>query len=146
MTKKFREDICTECGRAVCDADENMLTLKSCPEYINQHMKVIDTGHGEIIAISKYNGKTVKAKAVCSPNDEFDYKVGKDLAIARCNEKVAYKRWLRANAKLNALAQKLQDLEEEKFKVALFFYDATQLCKIAQEERKRLEKEVGLDG
>lgn len=55
----------------------------------------------KIIAISHYQGKVVKATAVCHPNDKFDLEKGKELAAARCNEKVAEKRLRRAIQKLN---------------------------------------------
>lgn len=58
----------------------------------------------KIIAISSYQGKVVKATAICHPNDKFDLEKGKELAAARCNEKVAEKRLRRANQKRNEAA------------------------------------------
>ena len=40
-------------------------------------------------AVSTYAGQNIFGKAVCHPNDKFDLEKGKELAAARCNEKVA---------------------------------------------------------
>lgn len=50
-------------------------------------------------AVSTYAGKRVVGKAICHPNDKFDLEKGKELAAARCNEKVAEKRHRRAQQK-----------------------------------------------
>ena len=50
----------------------------------------------KIIATSTYAGQTVRGVALCAPEDEFNEAKGKELAAARCNEKVAQKRYNRA--------------------------------------------------
>ena len=50
----------------------------------------------KIIACSTYAGKTVRGVAICHPEDEFDVERGKEIAAARCNEKIAAKRYARA--------------------------------------------------
>ena len=52
----------------------------------------------EIIAMSTYGGKTVKGKAICHPDDTFNEELGKNIAAARCNLKIANKRAKRAKA------------------------------------------------
>ena len=52
-------------------------------------------------AVSTYAGVNIFGKAVCHPNDKFDLEKGKELAAARCNEKVAEKRLRRAQKKRN---------------------------------------------
>lgn len=51
-------------------------------------------------AVSTYAGINIFGKAICHPNDKFDLEKGKELAAARCNEKVAEKRLRRAQGKL----------------------------------------------
>lgn len=46
----------------------------------------------EVIAVSTFAGKTIKAKVKCNPEDVFDVEKGKQLAAARCNLKIAKKR------------------------------------------------------
>ena len=53
-------------------------------------------GSIETIAISTYAGKTVRGVAVCHPTDTYDEMTGKRLAAARCNAKIAEKRYRRA--------------------------------------------------
>ena len=53
------------------------------------------------VAISTYAGKTVKGYAKLNPNDEFNWEKGRNLAIARCNAKVARKRAKRAEQKVH---------------------------------------------
>ena len=59
-----------------------------------------------VVAISTYAGKNVKGYAKVHPGDEFCWEKGRDLAIARCNAKIAEKRHKRAQKKM-AEAQKL---------------------------------------
>ena len=54
---------------------------------------------GLVVAVSTYAGKNVKGIAKCDPRDTFDFEKGKELAIARCNAKIAEKRKKRAYAK-----------------------------------------------
>ncbi len=53
----------------------------------------------KIIAVSTYAARLVRGVAICHPNDEFDKEIGMRLAAARCNEKVARKRYARAQMK-----------------------------------------------
>lgn len=53
-----------------------------------------------VIAVFTYAGKTVRGVAKCDPRDEFNYEMGKELAAARCNLKIATKRAARAAKKL----------------------------------------------
>lgn len=54
------------------------------------------TAHNKIVAVSTYEGRTVRGVAKCDPRDAFDLEKGKELAAARCNQKVAIKRKRRA--------------------------------------------------
>lgn len=72
-------------------------------------------GRVEVIAISTFAGKPVRGKAICAESDTFDYQKGMELAAARCNAKVAAKRYARAKQKI---------AEAEKFvQEATKFYD-----------------------
>ena len=67
--------------------------------------------NNEIVAVTSYQGKTIRAVAKCDPDDEYSYDFGKDLATARANLKVATKRNKRACDKMNEAAalRKAQD-------------------------------------
>ena len=65
--RKFNENVCTECKEVICTEDMNdIVRLKTCPEYIEKHMK-IRSSDNTIVAVSKYNGKSVRGVAKCSP-------------------------------------------------------------------------------
>ncbi len=57
-------------------------------------------GRVEIIAISTFAGKPVRGKAICAADDTFDHQKGMTLAAARCNEKIAKKRYARSKRKI----------------------------------------------
>ena len=57
-----------------------------------------------VIAVSTYEGKTVRGVAKCDPQDTFDMEKGRELAAARCNQKIAMKRRARANRELDKAA------------------------------------------
>ena len=53
----------------------------------------------KIIAVSTYAGRMVRGVSICHPDDTYDPNVGMRLAAARCNEKIATKRYNRAQNK-----------------------------------------------
>lgn len=57
-------------------------------------------GRVEIIALATFAGKMVRGKAICSLDDTFDREKGMKLAAARCNEKIACKRYALSKKKL----------------------------------------------
>ncbi len=50
----------------------------------------------KVVAVSSYCGRPVRGVATCSNLDTFDVTIGKEIAAARCNQKVAVKRKKRA--------------------------------------------------
>ena len=56
-------------------------------------------GKTKVIAVSTYAGKAVRGVAKCDINDTFSFEKGKELAAARCNQKIAKKRLTRAENK-----------------------------------------------
>ena len=68
----------------------------------NRYRYIIDSEETpkKVIVLSKYAGKDVRGIAKCSPNDKFNVEVGRELATLRCDEKVAWKRYQRAQKKV----------------------------------------------
>lgn len=56
-------------------------------------------GKTKVVAVSTYAGKVVRGVAKCDANDTFSLEKGKELAAARCNQKIAKKRLTRAENK-----------------------------------------------
>ena len=80
--------------------------------------------NNKVIAVSTYAGKTVRGVAICAPGDEFNLEFGKKLAAARCNEKVAAKRYERASKKLNDLLNQEHELDNAIHKTADYYHDS----------------------
>ena len=57
------------------------------------------TSKNKVIAVSTYASRPVRGVAKCDPEDVFSIECGKELAMARCNEKIAEKRVKRAQRK-----------------------------------------------
>lgn len=70
----------------------------------------------KVICISTYAKKVVKGIAKCSPNDEFDLDLGKELAKLRCDVKIADKR-------ANRAAEKYIEAEDNLFEANQYFSD-----------------------
>ena len=68
----------------------------------NRYRYIVDSEETpkKVIVLSKYAGKDVRGIAKCSPNDKFDIETGRVLATLRCDEKVAWKRYQRAQKKV----------------------------------------------
>ena len=62
-------------------------------------------GTNKVIAVSTYAGKFVRGSAKCAPGDKFNPEIGQQLAAARCNEKIAKKRYERAVIKYKEAVQ-----------------------------------------
>lgn len=81
--------------------------------------------HGNrIIAVSTYAGRTVRGVAVCSADDQFDVQRGKELAAARCNQKIAQKRVARAYKRLNEAANEVAVAMHHRDKMDTYYEDA----------------------
>ena len=78
----------------------------------------------KIIAVSTYGGKTVRGVAICHPEDNFNIELGKKLAAARCNEKVAIKRYARANTCLEKAIAESEKATEHMHKMADYRNDS----------------------
>lgn len=78
----------------------------------------------KVIALSTYAGKTVRGIAKCHPTDEFNEEYGKRLAAARCNRKIAAKRYERAFRKYRFMCEALKEVEAEFKKSCDYLRDA----------------------
>lgn len=84
------------------------------------------TAKNKVIAVSTYAGKIVRGVAKCDPRDEFDLEKGKELAAARCNERVAEKRFRRARKCYDQAEAEFVAAERRLRKMSQYFEDATQ--------------------
>lgn len=77
------------------------------------------------LALSTYEGKTVKGKAICDSSDAYSEQAGKDLAAARCNEAVAAKRAKRAKRKLLEAQAQFEEAQAHLMRMTNYYADAT---------------------
>lgn len=77
-----------------------------------------------IIAVSTFAGKPVRGIAKCDPDDSFSMEYGKELAAARCNQKIAEKRMKRAKAKLNIACTALNNVEFQYDRMQDYYNDS----------------------
>lgn len=83
------------------------------------------TGKRKVIVVSTYAGKEIKGIATCNPNDEYDYNKGCDLAMQRCNLKVAHKRKKNAVKKYEEACEKLMAAQKRVEKMKDYLNDAS---------------------
>lgn len=104
----------------------------------NYNYKYVVIPGEKVIAISTYAGRTVKGIAKCHPNDTFDVEFGKKLAAARCNEKIAGKRLVRALNKYGQAANEFIVADKKLKRMRDYVLDAG----AAHEEAQRVLMEL----
>lgn len=115
--------------------------MKTYP--IEKYKFIILPEQKKVIALTSYAGKTVKGVAVCSEHDEFDVEVGKRLASARANVKVAMKRKARAEKKMEYFNKIIDDVEREYHELEAYFYMADERWENAIDELAGVLNDVG---
>lgn len=101
--------------------------------YVNKEKK-------EVIAVCRYAGRTVRAKAKCRPEDTFDIEKGKELAYKRAEVKVKKIKQKNAAAKYAQAIKQMFQADEYSKKMFKYYSDAAlQYCEAA-EELENLEK------
>lgn len=79
----------------------------------------------KIHAVSKYAGKTVRGTATCHAGDHFDAVFGAQLAVSRCNLKVATKRLRHAKERLEIAEEAYVDASGELLAAQCYLEHAT---------------------
>lgn len=110
---------------------------------IEKYKFIILPEQKKVIALTSYAGKAVKGVAVCSEHDEFDAEVGKRLASARANVKVAMKRKARAEKKLAYFDKIIDDVEREYHELEAYLYTADERWENAIDELANVLNDVG---
>ena len=78
----------------------------------------------KIIALSTFAGKPVRGVAKCDPEDNFDLEAGKELAKARCSQKIAEKRYKRATKKFDEACAAMNAAEKYYNKMYEYYSDS----------------------
>ena len=85
-----------------------------------------------IEATSSYAGNPVVGRAKCHESDEYDVFRGKAIAAARCNLKIAERRFKRATAKVDKVNKEMLELSKKIQKAGSYYYDSLQNLKDAK--------------
>ena len=100
------------------------------------------TTKNQVIAVSTYAGKIVRAVAKCDPKDEFDLEKGKALAAARLSVKVSKKRKKNAENKLEEARRQVAIAKHREKKMTAYLIDANHELAIEMAELEELEKSL----
>lgn len=107
------------------------------------HTYKMSNGAVKTVAASTYAGKPVYGVAKCSPEDKYDENIGRGLAAARCNAKVAKLRKKAAYKKLVAARRAYEAAKKEFYNMHDYWVDASDSLIIANDELSVLEKIFG---
>lgn len=91
----------------------------------------------KVIALSTYAKKVVKGVAVCADNDEFNEESGKKLAALRCDEKVAQKRFKRAENEYNWTREWLKTAQAAFDSASKYYTESAEAYKEAKTETEK---------
>ena len=91
---------------------------------MDKYKYYVDEKHRKVIAVSTYAGRSVRGSAKADPRDTFDLEKGKILAAKRCNEKVAKRRYARAQRCVKDAARDLQVAQRHYYKMLRYMNDA----------------------
>ena len=80
--------------------------------------------NNKVVAVSTFEGRTVRGVAKCDPKDTFDVESGKMLAAARCNQKVAEKRERRAKRELGKAVKAYEKARDHMRKMDDYYKDS----------------------
>lgn len=103
--------------------------------------KTVDGKPYKVVAVSTYCGHNVRGVAKCSNEDEFDLEKGMKLAAARCNEKIAEKRVMRACYKYKDAIELHNEAILYQDKMNAYYADAIQARANAKKTVEELLKE-----
>ena len=99
--------------------------------------------HGnQVVAVSTYAGKTVRGVANCHPSDTYDLNLGKELAAARCNDKIANKRLKRADRRVKEAYQALADAQRHYEEMRRYRDDAYRGTIKSADHLKKIHREL----
>ena len=90
----------------------------------------------KVIAVSSFAGQTVRGVAKCNPADAFDLAKGQKLAEARCNAKVAEKRFKRAKRKCEETFKAYGEAVANHNRMVDYYNDSAAALNDAKEEVK----------
>lgn len=96
-------------------------------------------------ALQTYAGRIYAGYAKCAPEDEFDFKKGRELAAARCNEKIAKARYAYARKKFEKAFELKEKAMRQWEKYWHFLNDSDDAYTEAICKKEAIEEELGVE-
>lgn len=96
----------------------------------------------KVVAVGSFAGKAVRGIAKCDPEDTFYSKIGEELAMARCDTKIAAKRVKHAKAKREAALKAFNEAKAFLAKMDAYCERAAEQAKEAQDNLNKALDEV----
>ena len=103
---------------------------------------VVNEDKRVVVALSSFAGETVRGVARCSPNDTFDVELGKKLAVARCDYKIACKKVDRAFQMVDFYRDFSDRIQKKLENVLKYKEDAIYMAEKATDELQNLESSL----
>lgn len=99
-------------------------------------------GENKVVAVATYAGKPVRGVAKCDPKDTFDLGIGKELAAARCNAKVAKKRLANAQKHMESARVAYESAKKHYHDMVNYYEDACDAFDSANSSIVEIENRV----
>ena len=99
--------------------------------------------NGDVIALSHFAGKTVKATAHLKDEDTYDREIGEKVAAAKCNEKIAGLRYRRSKRMLKEAMDNFVKAKKELENMREYCQRSYDEWDVAQDELVELIKSTG---
>ena len=99
--------------------------------------------NNKVIAVSTYAGKTVRGIASCDPRDDFNEVEGQRLAAARCNTKIALKRYKRATQKRKEAEKALNEALDYYNRMCDYYNESDEAVTRAVKETAEILESMG---
>ena len=90
----------------------------------------------EVICVAKFDGKNIKTKAKCHPDDKFDVEYGKELAMRRMDEKMLKLKLKDVHSEIEGIAFMLdyfRELLDKRLATEIRLKDEYVLAKVRKE-------------
>ena len=102
---------------------------------IKEHYVFIVSGD-RVSASAKFAGNWVTGHARCHPDDSFNEDFGKALAAARCNRKIASRRYARAVKKYAEAVENYHDAHKRLYAMSEYLTTSYELFKDSKERER----------
>ena len=99
-------------------------------------------GQKVVLCLTKYNGKTIRGKAICHPEDIFDENLGKTIAYTRAETEYLSRRVKDIYKYKKFLAQEMEELQNKCVRVDKALNEVCEKYVNLVQQGNELEKQI----